>query len=65
MKVPVELPAGEEWLLWRVITDKRTKSSRKEIEEEWSFEEAYVAYEVYEALDDAERRANAQQNPRT
>lgn len=60
MKVSVDLPPGEEWLLWRVITDKRTKDTRIQVEEEWSFEDAMVAYEVYDALDDAERRANAQ-----
>jgi hypothetical protein len=54
---PIQLPAGVDWRIWRVVTDRRIPDGLTEILESWSIVDLREANGVLDAIDAAETRA--------
>ena len=51
--VTVNIPAGLDWFVWRVLTHERNRASLAEVENEWSLDDlltAHLAFDVHDEL---------------
>ena len=55
----LDIPAGLDWEVWRIVASPRMGATLKEIREDWSLLDLLDAHITLDLLDDAEARARA------
>lgn len=50
-------PDDLDWFIWRLVVHPRISETLRQIETEWTLEDAEVAHQVLDAIEDAEQEA--------